>query len=47
MSVVMHLGVCPYVRKSMEKKLNLYETPMYFRYFDNFLNILSLYVYWE
>ena len=32
MSIVMHLCVCPYVCKSMERKLNLYGTPMYFRY---------------
>ena len=46
MSVVVYLCVCPYVCKSMERKLNLYETLIYFRYFDYFLNILLFYVYW-
>ena len=42
----MHLCVCPYVCKSMEKKLRLYETPMYIRYFGYLSNIMLLYVYW-
>ena len=46
MSVVVHLCICPYVYKSMEKKLNLYETPMYFRHFSYLLIILLLCVYW-
>ena len=33
MNVVMHLYVCPFVCKGMERKLYLYETPMYFSYF--------------
>ena len=30
MGVVLHLYVCPFVSKRMERKLYLYETPMYF-----------------
>ena len=31
--VVLHLYVCPFVCKSMKRKLYLYETSMYFSYF--------------
>ena len=47
MTVDVYLCVYLYVCKSMEKKLNLYETPIYFRYFGYLSNFLFLYVYWE
>ena len=43
---VLHLYVCLFVCKSMERKLYLYETPMYFNYFVYFLYIMSYYVVW-
>ena len=43
MCVVMHLCVCLYMH---EEKLNLYETPMYFRYFGYLSDIMLYYVYW-
>ena len=46
MSVVMHLYVCLFVCKGMEKKLYLHETPMYFSYFVYFAYIMLYYVVW-
>ena len=46
MIVVMHQCVCLYVCQSMERKLNLYETPMYFSYFDYMSYIVLYYVVW-
>ena len=40
MSAAMHLCVCLYVCKCMRKYLDLYETPIYFRYIDYLLIIL-------
>ena len=40
----MHLYVCPFVCKGMERKLYLYETPMYFSYFVYFAYIMLYYV---
>ena len=37
MGVVLHLYVCLFVSKRMERKLYLYETPMYFNYFVYFV----------
>ena len=40
MSVVLHLSVCLYVSKRSERKLYLYETPMYFNYVEYFVDIM-------
>ena len=37
MSVVLHLYVCPFVSERAERKLYLYETPMYFNYVALFI----------
>ena len=47
MDVVMYLYVCPFVCKSMERKLYLYETPMYFSYFVYFSCFMLYYVVWN
>ena len=47
MDVVLHLYVCPFVCQSMERKLYLYETPMYFSYFVYFAYIMLYYVVWN
>ena len=41
MGVVLYLYVCPFVSERIERKLYLYETPMYFSYFVYFMYILS------
>ena len=44
MGVILHLYVCPFVSKRMERKLYLYKTPMYFSYFVYFVHIILDYV---
>ena len=46
MGVVLHLYVCLFVCKSLERKLYLYVTPMYFMYFVYFVQIMLYYVVW-
>ena len=46
MGVVLHLYVCPFVSERTERKLYLYETPMYFNYVAYFVYIMSYYVVW-
>ena len=40
MSVALHLYVCPFVSERSERKLYLYETPMYFNYVKYFVDIM-------
>ena len=40
MSVVLHLYICPFVSERSERKLYLYETPMYFNYLEYFVDIM-------
>ena len=46
MNAILHLYVCLFVCKGMERKLYLYETPMYFSYFVYFSYIMLYYVVW-
>ena len=47
MNVVLHLYVCLFVSKRMERKLYLYKTPMYFSHFVYFVHIMLYYVVWD
>ena len=44
MSVVLHLYVCLFDCKLVEKNLYLCKTPMYFNYVEYFVNIMLHYV---
>ena len=44
MDVALHLYVCLFVSQRIERKLYLYETPMYFNYFAYFVHIMFYYV---
>ena len=44
MVVVFNLYVCLFVSERTERKLYLYETPMYFNYVAYFIYIMSYYV---
>ena len=46
MGMVLHLYVCPFVSERTERKLYLYEMPMYFNYVAYFVHIMSYYVVW-
>ena len=47
MNVFVHLYICLFVCRRMERKLYLYVTPMYFRYFIHFSYFMSYYVVWD
>ena len=47
MSVTLYLYVCLFVSERIERKLYLYETPMYFNYFAYFVHIMLYYVVWN
>ena len=47
LDVIIHLFVCPYVCKGMERKLYLYKTPMYFSNSVYFMYMMLYYVVWN
>ena len=44
MNVVLYLYICPFVSERIERKLYLYETPMYFNYVVYFVHIMTYYL---